>query len=171
MHDSASLPAPGLLRRLAAMLYDTLLLIPVLMLLVAIALGLRQWSGGGDDELLAGWLVQSLAVLCYIGFFTGFWLKGGQTLGMQAWRIKLVPMPGNELSFGRAVTRCTSALLSLACAGMGYLWCLVDRRKHTWHDYLSGTQLVLLPKNKKTKKKKTGSETDRARAGSTQAGP
>ena len=131
------------------MLYDTLLLIPLLMLSVALALGFQHWSGRADGEELPGWIVQSLAALCCVGFFTGFWLKGGQTLGMQAWRIKLAPLPGKELSVARAVTRCAAALLSLACLGMGYLWCLVDRRQRTWHDTLSGTQLVLLPKHKK----------------------
>lgn len=162
MPEPAARPAPGLARRLAAMFYDTLLLIPVLMLCVAMALGVRQCSGGADGEALPGWIVQSLAALCCVGFFAGFWLKGGQTLGMQAWRIKLTPMPGNELSVARAVTRCAAALLSLACLGLGYLWCLVDRRRHSWHDYLSGTQLVLLPKNTKTGKQ--GAYGDRAGA-------
>ena len=152
MPAPAARPAPGLPRRLAAMFYDTLLLIPVLMLCVAMALGIRQCSGGADGEALPGWIVQGLAALCCVGFFVGFWLKGGQTLGMQAWRIKLTPMPGNELSVARAVTRCAAALLSLACLGLGYLWCLVDHRRHSWHDYLSGTQLVLLPKNTRTGK-------------------
>ncbi len=36
--------------------------------------------------------------------------------------------------------------------GLGYLWCLVDRRGRYWHDYLSGTELILLPKREKSKK-------------------
>lgn len=145
--DSADqLPAPGLLRRLAAIVYDTLLVVPLVMACVALALGLRKLLGGAADTLLQPWIVQSMAIGCFIGFFGVFWLKSGQTLGMQAWRIKLVPMAGNELTFGRVVTRCGSALLSAAFLGLGYLWCLVDRRGRTWHDYLSGTELVLLPK-------------------------
>ena len=170
MPESAARPAPGLPRRLAAMFYDTLLLIPMLMLCVALALGIRQCSGGADGEALPGWIVQSLAALCCVGFFAGFWLKGGQTLGMQAWRIKLTPMPGKELSVARAVTRCAAALLSLACLGLGYLWCLVDRRRHSWHDYLSGTQLVLLPKNTKTGNQRADSRGDSAGLGARSAG-
>ena len=37
--------------------------------------------------------------------------------------------------------------------GLGYLWCLVDRRNRYWHDYLSGTELILLPKQEKNKDK------------------
>lgn len=149
MNNAAETKPPGLPRRLAAIVYDTLLVLPMIMVCVAIALGLRKLLGGAADALLPAALVQAIAVLCCIGFFAVFWLKSGQTLGMQAWRIKLVAMPGNELTFGRVVTRCGSALFSAACLGMGYWWCLFDRRNRCWHDYLSGTELVLLPKKKK----------------------
>lgn len=141
---------PGLPRRLMAMLYDTLLVLPLIMASVAVATGLRALLGDtAAEQLLPPWVVQCIAICCCIGFFAVFWLKGGQTLGMQAWRIKLVPMPGNELTFGRVVTRCCSAILSAACFGAGYLWCLIDRRGRYWHDYLSGTELTLLPKQGK----------------------
>jgi uncharacterized RDD family membrane protein YckC len=143
------LPAPGLWRRLAAIAYDTLLVVPMLMVTVGIALGVRKALGGAADALLPPIVVQTLAILCCIGFFSTFWLKSGQTLGMQAWRIRLIASPGNELTFGRSVTRCGAALLSAACFGLGYLWCLVDRRRRTWHDMLSGTELELLPKRRK----------------------
>ena len=145
----ATLPAPGLARRLAAIVYDTLLVVPMLMATVGVALGVRAALGGAADTLLPPIVVQTLAILCCIGFFSTFWLKSGQTLGMQAWRIRLVASPGNELTFGRSVTRCGAALLSAACFGAGYLWCLIDRRRRTWHDMLSGTELQLLPKRRK----------------------
>jgi uncharacterized RDD family membrane protein YckC len=68
---------------------------------------------------------------------------------MQAWRIRLRAMPGRTLSLPRCALRCAAALLSAACFGLGYLWCLVDRRGRYWHDYLSGTELVLLPRRSK----------------------
>lgn len=151
-----TLPAPALPRRLAAIVYDTLLVVPLIMVCVGAGLGIRHLLGSAADSLLPAVLVQSIAIFSCIGFFGIFWLKSGQTLGMQAWRLKLVPMPGNEITFGRVVTRCLSALLSLACLGMGYWWCLFDRRKRCWHDYLSGTELVLLPK-----KAKASRETDK----------
>ena len=49
------------------------------------------------------------------------------------------------------VDRCLGALLSAACLGLGYLWCLVDRRGRYWHDYLSHKELILLPKREKKK--------------------
>jgi uncharacterized RDD family membrane protein YckC len=85
-------------------------------------------------------------VLGVAGFFCLFWLKSGQTLGMQAWRIKLVDFNGQPPSFPKVVMRCLGAALSFACLGLGYWWCLVDRKKRYWHDYISRTELVLLPK-------------------------
>jgi uncharacterized RDD family membrane protein YckC len=144
------------------MLYDTLLVLPLIMVVAALALGLRSLLGDAAAEaMLPPWVVRSIALLCCIGFFTAFWLKGGQTLGMQAWRIKVIPSPGNELTFGRCVTRIGSAVLSAACFGLGYLWCVVDRRKRSWHDMLSGTQLILVPKGSKRGR----SSADRDRSG------
>ena len=91
-------------------------------------------------------MVQLIAVVTVMGFFCSFWLKSGQTLGMQAWRIKLASFSGARATPRQAVVRCFGALLSFACFGLGYLWCLVDRNGRYWHDYLSGTELVLLPK-------------------------
>jgi len=145
-----ALPAPALPRRLAAIVYDTLLVVPLVMVCVGGTLLVRKALGGAGEDLLPPFVVQTIVVVCCVGFFSVFWLKSGQTLGMQAWRIQLVPSPGNEMTFGRAVTRCGSALLSAACFGLGYLWCLVDSRGRTWHDLLSGTELRLLPKRSRS---------------------
>jgi uncharacterized RDD family membrane protein YckC len=152
----AELPPPFLLRRLMAMLYDTFLVLPLIMFSVAIALGLQSalmsgTGGSGADIALPPLAVQCIAVLAVITFFSIFWLKNGQTLGMQAWRIKLVRSDGDDVTLRDCVVRCLAALLSALCLGLGYLWCLFDRQGRTWHDRLSGTELLLLPKRKKDK--------------------
>jgi uncharacterized RDD family membrane protein YckC len=156
-----TLPAhPALPRRLIAILYDTLLVLPLIMLNVAIALGLYgallKLTGGPLETLsLNPYLVRAIGFLTCIGFFSAFWLKSGQTLGMQAWRIKLVrSSDGETATGGQALLRCIGAALSAACLGLGYLWCLVDRNRRSWHDYLSGTELILLPKPVKAEKQK-----------------
>ena len=156
-----TLPAhPALPRRLIAIVYDTLLVLPLIMLSVAIALGLHgallKLTGGPLETLsLNPYLVRALGFLTCVGFFSAFWLKSGQTLGMQAWRIKLVRSSDGETATARqALLRCAGAALSAACLGLGYLWCLVDRNRRSWHDYLSGTELILLPKPVKTEKRK-----------------
>jgi uncharacterized RDD family membrane protein YckC len=133
-----------------ALVYDTFLVLPVIMLAFVIAMGIAALVDGGEPvQPLNPWLAQGLILLCLVGFFSAFWTKSGQTLGMQAWRVKLVPLPGKHLTVARCALRCLGALLSAACLGLGYLWCLVDRRGRYWHDYLSGTALVLVPKRKK----------------------
>ncbi|MEM6486261.1 MAG: RDD family protein [Pseudomonadota bacterium] len=155
-----SYPAPSLLRRVAAIVYDSLLVVPLIMVTVAVALGAKVSMGSAGEDVLPPFVVQGVAVTACIGFFAVFWLKSGQTLGMQAWRIKLVPISGNELTLGRVVTRCGSALLSLACLGAGYLWCLIDPKKRTWHDHLSGTELILLPKSSRDKRTRLSIESN-----------
>ena len=149
-----TLPPPGLLRRLAAMLYDTLLVLPLIMLAVALSLGLyvalvKLTGGVADPDALSPALRQVIIVVTVIGFFSIFWVKNGQTLGMQAWRIKLVTVDGEALTMKHCLLRALGAMLSIACLGLGYLWCLFDRQKRYWHDSLSGTRLVLLPKRNK----------------------
>ncbi|TXS95464.1 RDD family protein [Parahaliea maris] len=145
---------PALPRRLIAMVYDTFLVLPLIMLNVGIAMALHGAIARGDAEPLHPQLVQLIALVTVIGFFSAFWLKSGQTLGMQAWRIKLVASDGSAPGWSQSVRRCLGALLSAACLGMGYWWCLFDRRGRYWHDYLSGTELLLVDKPPRKKKGK-----------------
>jgi len=80
-------------------------------------------------------------------FFVGFWRKNGQTLGMQAWKIKVVDSEGNNPSIRQCLIRVVVATLSLACAGLGYWWQWIDKEKLNWHDRASKTRVVQLPKN------------------------
>jgi uncharacterized RDD family membrane protein YckC len=133
-----------------ALLYDTLLVIPIIGVTVAVATVVVMASSGGtaagDYYQLHPQLVQLIAFSCVVAFCTAFWHKGGQTLGMQAWRVKLVDSTGAPPGVGRCVLRCIGALVSAACLGMGYWWCLLDRRGRYWHDHISSTDLLLLPK-------------------------
>lgn len=131
------------------MLYDSLLVIALVFVVNAIALGVVVKLSNGSQETVHPLLVWTLTIVCIVGFYTTFWLTSGQTLGMQAWRIKLERTDGGKPGFKQAVLRCTGAALSLACLGLGYLWRLLDHNKRYWHDYLSGTELILMPKGEK----------------------
>jgi uncharacterized RDD family membrane protein YckC len=143
---------PSLARRLVAICYDTLLVIAVVAVVSALALALQVYLTGDADQALNPHITQALIVTSVFGFFTIFWLGGGQTLGMQAWRLKLVSAKDTDLTFMQVLLRCLTATLSFACLGAGYLWALVDREGKTWHDRLSGTHLVLLPKSSRDSK-------------------
>lgn len=149
MTSTAQSPSPSLPRRLTAMLYDVLLVVALIAVINALVLGVLVKVTSGEQQLLNAAAVQMLTVLSIFGFYTVFWVKSGQTLGMQAWRIKLVDFQGGSPTVGKALLRCLGACLSAGCLGLGYLWCLVDRNNRYWHDYLSHTELILLPRQAK----------------------
>lgn len=134
---------PNLYRRLAAVLYDGLLLFSILF---AAAIPITALPTGIQGEPYFHAAKQVYFALVIFAFFGGFWVYGGQTLGMRAWRLKVVGRDGGRVSWGRATVRFLASLLSWAAAGLGFLWVAVDRDHQAWHDRLSGTRLVLLPK-------------------------
>jgi uncharacterized RDD family membrane protein YckC len=93
--------------------------------------------------------LQLYLLLIAFAFFGWFWVHGGQTLGMRAWRLRLVSADGGPVSWKQAAIRFAAALLSWSCLGLGFFWALIDREKRAWHDRLSGTRLILLPKRPK----------------------
>ena len=155
------IPRPGLPRRLAAIIYDTLLVLPLVMAAVALTIGgmalatylhtLATGNAGGVQHggALPPWLVQLLCAATVLGFYCHFWRKGGQSLGMRAWRLRLRNTSGGDVTLSQCLVRCLAAALSLLPAGLGYWWCLVDPRRRCWHDHLSGTELELLPKDRR----------------------
>lgn len=136
---------PTLMRRLAAALYDGLLLIALWMTASAVWLGFR-----GGEAVAAGDVGFRLYLLAVAwAFLVGFWLRGGRTLGMLAWRLRLVAADGSRVSLRQASARFFAAILSWLPAGGGFLWALIDRDGLTWHDRLSGTHLVLEPRRRR----------------------
>lgn len=152
----SSLPNAGLLRRLAAMVYDSLLVMTVSMVYGALVLLFQIQILG---QALADGEKAHMGPLGFIGlivvislFFCMFWRKGGQTLGMRAWRLRIIGKDGDRPSWRACLLRCLLAPLSLAVVGLGYLWCLLDRNGATLHDLLTHSRVVVLPKDKKAKK-------------------
>ena len=129
-------PVP-LWRHIFAMLYDALLVIALILI-----------TGAGFYALA---VPQVLWLCIWIGvpvlFFGTFWRRSGQTLGMQAWRIQLVTDSGDPLSWYQVLIRILGALLAAGPLGAGYLWRYVPPRRRYWHDTLSRTHLVRLPKH------------------------
>lgn len=137
---------PGLWRNLLAIIYDTFLIAPLLM---ANSFVLVTLFGPVEDistPTIPSWLMQVTSFCVIVVFFTLFWRKSGQTLGMQAWRIKLETNTGMTPSFGQCLLRCVVATASLGLCGLGYWWSLFDTNGLSWHDRASKTRLVLVPK-------------------------
>lgn len=139
--------APSLFRRLGAILYDGLLLLALWFVTTALLLAV---SGGQlADPHRPIWLLYALRgslLLVTFMFFAWFWTHGGQTLGMRAWRLKLICASGDPVGWKQALWRFAAAILSLGAFGLGLFWMLFDRERCSVHDRLSGTRLVLLEK-------------------------
>lgn len=136
----------GLFRRLAAILYDTFLVVALLFLATIPFIAVR---GGEPVETGENLLYQLVLVGVVFAFFVGFWSRSGRTLGMQSWGLQLETPEGQLPTAGMASLRFFAALLSWLPFGLGFLWQLWDKDALTWHDRISNTRLVYYPKNKK----------------------
>jgi uncharacterized RDD family membrane protein YckC len=129
------------------MLYDGLLLLAVLM--VATALFLPLTGGEAIDprtDPLLEFVYRAVLLLLVVGFFGLFWTRRGQTLGMASWRLRVEREDGSLLGWRDTLRRLGWSLLSLLPLGLGYLWILFDPLRRAWHDRLSGTRVVVVPK-------------------------
>ena len=137
--------SPGLGRRLAAIFYDSWLV--VALWLIGATVDTFVQAGMGSGEAPVRLPLQLYVVLTPFVFFGWFWTHGGQTLGMRAWRMRLLDADGNDVTWRASFVRVAAAGLSVSALGLGYLWMWLDRDRLTWHDRLSGTRLVLLQKD------------------------
>jgi len=135
---------PGLLRRLAAIFYDSWLIVGIWLLGVIIDTVLRDEQGLG--LAISHIPLQLFIIATPFLFFGWFWTHGGQTLGMRAWRLKLLDDKGQPLTWRQSLIRVAGAYLSALALGLGYLWILLDPDRLSWHDRLSSTRLVILSK-------------------------
>ncbi|HSE11517.1 MAG TPA: RDD family protein [Rudaea sp.] len=135
-------PASLALRLLAA-LYDML---PVLALWFVAAVLALAITGGALDvrQLPHRMLVQALLLAFTAAYFAISWRRGGQTIGMRAWRLRIVRADGTPLDTRQALVRFGVSLLSLAAVGLGFWWALFDAQSRTWHDIVAGTVMVRL---------------------------
>ena len=138
---------PPLWRRFAAMVYDCLLLFAISMAYGAICIALNKVLLQSVNDTVHGLFFQFGWIVTLMGFFCYFWRRGGQTLGMRAWRLSLVQRDGSTIiTYRQCLLRCLFATLSLLLFGIGYWWSLVDKDRQTLHDRLTGTRTVLLLK-------------------------
>jgi uncharacterized RDD family membrane protein YckC len=133
----------GLMRRLAAIIYDILLVAALLFIATIPFIALR---GGEPVEVGDNTLYRVVLIIVVYGFFIGFWTRSGRTLGMQSWGLQLETASGEIPSFTAASLRFFAAIVSWAPAGLGFLWSLWDKHNLAWHDRISGTRLVYYPK-------------------------
>ena len=141
MNAPIELSRVPLWRRLAAAAYDGLVVVGLFFIASALVMPISR--GAITPEHPAAEILYRLYLLA-IGFlfFAGFWTRNGQTLGMLAWRVKVVRSgDGTRITWPQALLRYLAALLSWLPLGLGFWWSLWDAEGKTWHDRLSGTEL------------------------------
>jgi uncharacterized RDD family membrane protein YckC len=142
--DLSNARVPGLARRLATMVYDLLLVFSVLVMAAALFYTGFNLITGGEAITGAALLVFRVYLLAVIaGYYVYFWTGGRQTLGMRAWRTRLLRADGALPTAADALRRLGFAALTLLPAGAGLLWVLFDRDGLAWYDRLSRTRPVL----------------------------
>ncbi len=120
------------------MLYESLLLTGVLALFFLVP---NMVVGMIWHISLPGW-AQWLNIVVVLGiYFVWHWHRGGQTLAMQTWRIRIVAEDGTPPSVQRALIRYLLAWPA-ALTVVGLLWALFDRDRQFLHDRLAGTRIV-----------------------------
>ncbi|HQV48140.1 MAG: RDD family protein [Dokdonella sp.] len=131
-------------RRIAALIYDLLVLMAIWM--VTAALILLAFQGEVDvarQPPLYHVLLQAALFVVTALYFVVSWRKGGQTIGMRAWRVRIVDANGHSPDFPRALLRFVCALLSLLLLGAGFIYCLFDGERRAWHDVMAKTRMVV----------------------------
>lgn len=151
-------------RRLLALVYD---LVAVLAIVMVVGL-ICQLATHGDlissgAQVRIAWWYQPLQGLVVAAYFLISWLRGGQTLGMRPWRIRVAASHGHRLSLRQALLRLLVAAFPLLLLWLtpvlglrAALWttlaawliwfatALLDRRRRALHDIVAGTELSRL---------------------------
>jgi uncharacterized RDD family membrane protein YckC len=140
-HKTVSATPASLWLRLLAAVYDLLPLLALWFAATALAL---LFSGGALD--VHGFADRALVQVSIFTFSAAYfivsWMRGGQTIGMKPWRLRVVRSDGAPPDLMHAALRFGVALLSLAPAGLGFWWALFDAQGRTWHDIAAGTLVV-----------------------------
>ncbi|KAF0814048.1 hypothetical protein IGB42_01728 [Andreprevotia sp. IGB-42] len=172
----------GWWRRFFAWLYELLLLVPVILLagIPALALQavLQSLLGGVKvdgviDTPFAHMLNFAWLMAVSFFYFAWCWRRGGQTLAMKTWRVRILAVNGQPVSLRAAAIRffaafaCWFPLIPLwmlarrdpqwipyAWFSFGlflapFFWAFADREKQLLHDRLAGTRLVFAPSKRK----------------------
>ena len=153
--------APALWRRLAAFIYEGVLLFGVVM-----AAGYLYGSLTQQRHALQGQSgLQAFLFVVLAIYFVVFWSRGGQTVAQRAWHLRIVRADGAPLTPGRALARFLAswlwflpALATAKFAGLHATWqifallavgvvayAMLSRlhpQRQFWHDVLCGTRLV-----------------------------
>lgn len=150
---ASSLPPASFWRRLGAMIYDTVVIAAIWILVgfvVTWIFGIEETRHleGTQVVLTPGYrmtLFASMLLSAYL-FFAWFWTHSGQTIGMQAWKIKIQNRDGSAIGYKQSLIRVLLGALSIFpfCL-LGHLLMFSNSRRNSFHDRISDSVVVKLP--------------------------
>jgi uncharacterized RDD family membrane protein YckC len=131
-------PAAPLGRRLAAAVYDLLIVLALIMVAAFIA---HIPRGGVAIPPNTFWF-QFYLLMWLLAYFGYCWNVGGHTVGMRAWKLQLVDAQGARVSWTRSAVRMSLAFVATLAAGLQFWWCLFDREQQSLADRVADTRMV-----------------------------
>jgi len=154
-HPPAAPRAPSHIGwRLLALFYDLWPALAMWMLAGAAFSAAHYFAGHDARENIQPFSAWQLALwaVCWLlagAYAVVSWHRGGQTLGMRPWRLRVLAADGGCAPRRALVVRYAVGTLSLAVGGAGFWWAWVDRDGLTWHDRASGTRLRREPRRER----------------------
>lgn len=164
--------------RVIAIVYDGMLILALLFLVgtvltvIGTLLTMQTGTDSAQAQSLPTWyqnfIMTPSFILTLVGFYGLFWRRGGQTLGMQTWRLKTVNNTGHLLTWPQSFKRILAAcLMPLLCGIIGsliggsravlllsvsvgllfnYVFCLFNSRGLAVQDMVSNTITLKMPR-------------------------
>lgn len=145
---NSSYPRALLHQRMGALLYDVLCIFALEMVIAGIFLLFNNGEAITSENSLYK-LQQTFFALVPFIYFLFFWLRDAHTTGMRAWRLRIQQLNGNPMTARQAILRLIFSIISWIPLGLGYWWVFVSPTRLAWHDRLSGTEIIQLPKKEK----------------------
>lgn len=124
--SAATMPRAGFWIRVGASVLD--------FLIVAIAV-----------NLMPGFWQPNL-MLIFAAYCCVMWGFKGTTVGGIICGLKIVRLDDRKVDWPTAIVRALGGFLSLAAAGIGFIWVAFDDQKQSWHDKIAGTTIVHVPR-------------------------
>lgn len=144
------------------MIYDLVLLFGVVFIVSYALLSAARWTYPLAPH--QRWVLQGVLFVAIGAYFAWCWSRGGQTLAMKSWGLRVIGADGHRLSVGRAVLRYVLAwhlfapglafvalfqahtAVDLVALGGGFclmlLTAFLDPQRQLLHDRLLGTRVV-----------------------------
>lgn len=140
--SNISAATPGWKPRLACLLYEALVILAIVIIGLIIPHAMIGAAAGvvaGSRVLLAHLFLMLLL------YFSWHWLRGGQTLAMKTWKIRLVSADGGPLRPAQTLLRFALVWPGTVLFGAGFFWAILDPDKQYLHDRIAGTRLESAP--------------------------